>query len=148
MRRKYPIVLGAISGACLMLVAMAFAPVLLPCGARPLTAEEKNFAFRAYAPLTPEYVDSWRVPCGASTLGIEDRVQVARILRRHGSSMTLAPGVLRTEFERIYFSPSGAKAYEFLGRTLFFRPLVRMRATETCGTVIGAAQSFGEGLCP
>jgi hypothetical protein len=132
---------------CCALVVFAFVP-LFPCGERPLTTEEIEAAKSMYSPLEPEYLRSWYVPCGATDLGLEDRVRVARIVRLRGSDMRMIPLVLRIEFQGIYTSPRGGKAYEFAGRTFFGKTITIMRATESCGSIIGAGQSFGEGICP
>lgn len=100
-----------------------------------------------YGSLIRDDLDDWRIPCGASELSAEDRVRAARILQRHASDMREAPLVLRIEFDQIYISPEGGKAYEYIGQTIFFKPIAKMRAIESCGSVIAPGADFDPGIC-
>ena len=140
--------LSLIAVAFAILVAGAFSP-LLPCGARPLTREEKEVARGIHLRVSDEFLSTWRIPCGADGLGIEDRVRVAEIVRRHGSDMRMLPVVMRIEFHETFITPRGGKAYDFVGRTFFFAIWNKMRVIESggCGRVIGGGESFGQEVC-
>lgn len=131
-----------------VLIAAAFRP-LFPCGARPLTTAEKETAQRLFSSIDDQYLGTWHVPCGGNDLDLEDRVRVAEIVREHSSDMKMFPFVLRIEFQGIYVTAQGSKAYDFVGRTFFGLPLNKMRVAETggCGRIIGGWESFGEAFC-